>query len=397
MSQILEGIRVLDFSRYVAGAYAGMLLADVGAEVIRVERPGGAEDREIGPLAPNGESLPFALILQRNKKSITLNLLTKQGEKLLSQLVERSQVVIHNFAPGSGEAKALDYNTLAQIKEDIVVAAISGFGQYGPYAHRPCFDSIAQAMAGGMCFTGFPGNPPTKAGVLYIDLCTGLHAALGIMFALYNCQKTGVGQMIDIALFDVATSCLNSLGVGAEYKLSGATRPQIGNHAFYTFGDSFKAKDGWVMLSAPGNSIWKRFIRVLGKKELAQAQEFSDDMARFQNRELIRPVVSAWVAERTVDEVVKILDQARVPCGPVNTIVDMVADPQLQAREMIVDVEYPGIGNITLPGLAMKLSRTPGKIYKRPPKLGEHSHEIFCGLVGLSHEDFSELKSQGVV
>lgn len=252
-------------------------------------------------------------------------------------------------------------------------------------------------MAGAMPFTGFPGNPPTKAGVYYVDLCTGVHTALGIMLALYHLKETGLGQAIDVSLFDVATSCVNSMNVAAEYKVSGTVRPQIGNRSLYAFADSFQAKDGWVTIAVITNAAWKNFVRVIGKEELAEDNRFKDDMTRAQNSELICSVVSPWVAERTVEEVIGLLDGARIPCGKVNTIAEVVTDPQVKAREMLIDVEYPEVGKVPLPGVAIKLSQTPGKIVKRASLLGEDNFEVYCNLLGLSHQEFKELESHGVI
>ena len=397
MTAVLEGIRVLDFSRYATGPYATMLLADMGAEVIRVEKPGGAEDRELGPFAPGGENLPYGIIMARNKKGVTLDIKCAEGQELLEKLVQQSDVVVHNYVPGSAESSLLEYERLKQINPSIIVTAVSGFGQSGPYARKVCFDSVAQAMSGAMSYTGFPGNPPTRAALLVVDMSTAVYAALGTLFALYHRQRTGEGQMVDVAMLDTVVSFMNASGITAEYKLLGYVRQQQGNQSFYCFGDLFATTDGWVMLNVVGNSTWRRFCRMLGREEWVTDVRFKDNMARYDNRHLISPVVSAWMAERTTEQVMQILDRTRIPCGKVNSIPEMVADPQVQAREMSVNLDFPGVGQVPLPGVVTKLSATPGSIETRAPLVGEHNQQIYCELLGLSADELSVLCQKRVV
>lgn len=396
MEMALDGVRVLDFSRYGAGPYCGMVLADMGAEVIRVEKPGGEEDRKLGPFA-NGVSIPFSIILARNKKGITLNPRNEKGKEMLRKLAEHSDVVFHNFTVGAEEASLLSYDSLKEVNPAIIVASLTGFGTTGPYAQRTAFDSVAQALSGAMSYTGFPGSPPTRAAVAYVDFGTGTFAALSIVLALYHRQKTGKGQMIDLALIDTAVSWVASIGCAAEYKLLNYVRPQIGNHSFYNFSDLFKTKDGWVMISIIGTPLWKRLTRIIGKEEWVEDPRFRDDMDRFVNRHLFEPIISEWMAERTTQEVMNILEEARVPYGQVNNMAEMVADAQVKARELLVDVEYPGVGKVPLPGIVPKFSETPGRIQRRAPMVGEHNAEIYCSVLGLSPEELSQLEAEGVV
>ena len=397
MEKVLEGIRVLDFSRFAAGPYCGTLLADMGAEVIRIENPGGSEDRKLGPFAPNGESLPFSLVLPRNKKGITLKLRTDKGKEILKELVQRSDVVLHNFTSGSEEASILDYESLRGINPKVILVSVTGFGATGPFSQQPCFDSVAQALSGAMSYTGFPDNPPTRAAVAYVDFGTAVHAALGTVLALYHRMRTGEGQMVDLALMDVATSFVTAVGVVADYKILNYIRPQIGNHSFYNFSDCFQAKDGWLMISVIGNSIWRRFLKAIGREDLKDDPRFEDDMARFQNRQVIQTIVSQWMKARTVAEAIKQLDEARVPCSKVNNIAEMTDDPRVKARDMLVDLEYPEVGKVPVPGVTIKMSRTPGKIERPAPRVGEHNEEIYCDLLGFSSEKLSQLKADGIV
>ena len=397
MEMILDGVRMLDFSRYGAGPYCGMILADMGAEVIRVEKLGGEEDRKLGPFAPNGVSIPFTIILGRNKKGITLNMRKEKGKGILKKLIKHCDVVLHNFTAGAEEASLLSYDSLKEVNPAIIVASLSGFGNTGPYTQRPSFDSVAQAMSGAMSYTGFPGNPPTRGAPAYIDFGTGTYAALSIVLALYHRQRTGKGQGVDLALLDTAVSFVASIGCPAEVKLLDFVRSQIGNHSYYNLSDLFKTRDGWVMVSVIGTPLFKRLSKMIGREELGNDPRFADDMARFQNRHLLDPVIAQWMEQRTSEEVMRLLEEARVPCGQVNNMAEMMADPQVKAREMVVDVEYPEVGKVPLPGIVPKFSQTPGRIQRRAPMVGEHNSEIFCGLLGLSTEELSRLEAEGII
>lgn len=397
MDKILTGIRVLEFSNYLAGPYATTMLADMGAEVIKVERIGGEVDRELGPYAPNGESLIGGVVISRNKKGTTLNLRSEKGKEILHELVSCSDVVLHNFTSGSREAKALDYESLKKVNPTIILISISGFGMTGPYAGRPAFDSIAQALCGGMSYTGFPGNPPVKSAVNWVDYSTAIHAALGIMLALYHRSQTGKGQMIDLAMLDVAVAALGVAGVAAEYKLNGTIRQQIGNNSFYNFSNSFQSKDGWVMISAPGEALWRRLLETIGREDLKDDPRFKDDTTRGQNRDIIEPIVGAWTKERTTKEILEKLTQARVPCDQINNVAQMFEHPQIKARETLVDVEYPDIGMVPLTGITIKMSETPGTIETRAPQVGEHNQDVYGKLLGLTPQEISQLEAEGVI
>lgn len=397
MSKVLDGIKVLDFGRVIASAYCGTLLADMGADVIKVDRPGGEFDRFLGPLAPNGQALVYDLITPRNKKSITLDIRHPKGKTILEKLIKRSDVVVSGFTRPGNKLMGLEYDLLKKFNPGIIFVAISGFGQTGPYADRTSFDAIAQAESGAMSYTGFPGNPPTRGAVAFVDFGTAILGAYGVTLALFHRERTGVGQMVDVSLMDTALTYVAGMGVVAEYSLFKHIRPQIGNHSFYTFTDSFEAKDGWVMISAIGNNLWKRFMEVVGREDLIDDPRLQDDMGRFENRDLIRPIVSHWMSLHTVDEVLQMLEEARVPCGKVKTARDIIDDPHVRAREMLVDVEYPEVGSVPLPGVPVKLSETPGGIETPAAQLGEHNEEIYCSLLGYKNNDLVILKEEGVI
>jgi len=392
----LEGIRVLDLSRFQACPLCGMLLGDLGAEVIRIEEPGGAPDRTWGQCGPDGESLLYKVIC-RNKKCATLRINTPEGREILRELVKRSDVLLHNYTPGAPIAAEVDYERLKEVNEGIIVAALSGYGQYGPNAQRPGFDGTAQARSGGMVLTGFPGDPPIKTGVPFVDVSAGLFTTVAVLSALYHRQRTGKGQAIDVSLYDTATFIAQSMGTLLLYHFYGEIRRQIGNRGFHSYNACLEAKDGWVVLSVVTNSIWKRFTEKIGRPEMANDPRFGSDMDRFRNADLINEVVGEWVAARTVDELVKLCEQARVPCEPVQTIAQLLTDPQVQAREMVQYFDYPDLGKIPIPGIPMKLSLTPGSIRNHAPALGEHNEYVYCQLLSLSQEKVSSLKQQGVI
>jgi CoA:oxalate CoA-transferase len=397
-NKVLQDIRILDFSRYGAGPYGGMLLADMGAEVIKVERPGGEDDRQLGPFAPNGYSICYGIIFARNKKGITLNLRSPRGRELALKLVERFDVVLHNFPPGTKEANVLDYEALKKINPDIIVAPLTGFGQDGPWAERSCFDPIAQAESGGMSYCGFPGNPPTRSAIPYVDLGSGLAAALGIMFALYHREKTGQGQLVDIALMDVAVSFMAAMATPVEYELTGQVRPQQGNQSFYASpSNTFKAKDGWVFIATVGEALWRRWCQLVDRPELVDDPRFQSNMSRYQHYQYLNSIAEEWIKDKTVAEVMQILDKARIPCGRVNSVVEVMEHPQVKARQMLVEVDFPEVGQVPLPGIPIKLSLTPGGIERRAPMIGEHNQEIYGGLLGLPADDLTRLEKEGVI
>jgi CoA:oxalate CoA-transferase len=392
----LHGLRVLDLSRFQACPLCGMILADMGAEVIRIEEPQGAPDRTWGQLGPDGETLLYKIV-GRNKKGITLNLSTPDGTKIFSELVKRSDIVLHNFTPGAPMAKEVSFENLKAIKSSIIAVALSGYGQNGPDADKPCFDAVAQARSGGMVLTGFPGDPPLKTTVTYIDVSTGLFATIGVLLALHHRMKTGEGQLIDVSLFDTAVFATQALGALLLYELYGDIRRQVGNCGFHSYVGCFEVNDGWVVVGPATNTIWKRFVRAIGRSDMAEDVRFLNDMDRFKNAPLINSVVKEWGRSKTVAEVLTLLQEARVPCSVVNTVRELPNDVQVKAREMIRYVDYPGLGKIPVPGIPVKLSLTDGSIGTPAPALGEHNEEIYSGLLGISLPKIGDLKRSGVI
>ncbi|MFC2005646.1 CaiB/BaiF CoA transferase family protein [Chloroflexota bacterium] len=397
MKEVLQGIRVLDCSRYRAGPTSCQILGDMGAEVIRVERPGGEDDRRLQPYAGGGDD-SYTMFTCRNKKAITLNLLNQKGQEILKGLVKQSNVVVENFGPKVNERLGLDYESLKKVKPDIIVTSVSGFGQYGPYANRLGFDGIAQAMSGLMWITGFPQGLPQKVGISFIDSTTGIYGALGTLFAVYHHERTGEGQLVDVSLLDTAVSFMETFV--AEYEVAHEIHPQVGNsHTYASPVDAYKAKDGYFFLQIAGSAIWKRFAKFMGREELASDPKFRTDYdrARPENRQFFSDWLNEWAAEKTVDDVVNQFNEAGVPCGPVNTIPEAAADPHIRAREMLVEVEHPGVGKVPLIGIPIKLSKTPGKIKTISPTLGEHNEEIYCDLLGYTQQELVQFTEEGVI
>lgn len=393
----LKGIRVLDLSRFQSGPVCGMLLGDMGAEVIRVEEPEGAGDRSWGLLGPDGETLSYKIV-GRSRKGITLRLNTEEGIEIFRELAKRCDVVLHNFTPGTKLAEELSYDQLREINPRVIVAAVSGFGQNGPDAKLVCFDHNAQARSGGMILTGFPGDPPLKTTITYNDIGAGQCAALGILLALYHREKTGLGQAIDVSLFDMAVFATQCMGALLLYHVYGEIRKQVANRGFHSYIGVFEAKDGWVLITGTTNPIWKRLTRAIGREDMASDPRFAEnDMVRFDNADLIDEVLRKWVEQRTADEVLNILQEARVPCARVNTVGKLLGDPQVEAREMVKYIDYAGVGKLPVPGVPIKLSLTPGSISAPAPKVGEHNEEIYCGLLGFNSEKLSKLKQEGII
>ncbi len=396
MTLPLNGIRVLDFSHFQSGPCCGMLLADMGAEVIRVDPPGGGIDRTWGILGPDGETLTFKS-LARNKKGITLSWKNDEGKQILKELVKRSDVVLSNFAPGSPQAKELDHENLKAVNPRIITAAISGFGLYGPDSERVCFDPVAQARSGAMTLNGFPGDPPLKTTVPYVDLSSGISTALGILLALFHREKTGIGQAIDVALFDVSSFMTQSQGALLYYETFHRLREQYGNSSFNSYGTCLKAKDGWVMMVAGTDQIWRRLLKATGKEHMAEDPAFQAGGDRSEKAAIIDPLFQEWAGQRTVGEIMSLFDAERIPCSPVYSVDHLRGDAQVAAREMVVDVEYPSIGKMPLPGVFVKLSETPANIKFRSPAIGEHNTEIYQGLLGLSSMDMQKLEEKGAI
>jgi len=397
MAGPLTGIRVLDLGRFIACPFCGMLLADLGAEVIRVERSTGGIDRAYGLLTPGGDNYGF-VNQNRNKKGISLNFeKNAEAREILDELIKRSDVLIENFSPEAAKAIGITYENLKKVKPDIIFAHVSGFGPTGPYSHRIGYDQVAKAMSGSMTVSGFPGDP-CRDQVAWVDYSTACLTTVGVLAALYHRKITGEGQMIDTALLQTAVTYMAPY-IG-EYETGGVIRQQVGNRVYWIGpADLYQAKDGkWVMLAIFPDSIWRRFCRFIGREDLANDPRFQTDLARWEHRDILDPVVSEWVVSQTAEEVITLAEKIPIPCGICYQHTEVASDPHVKAREMLTEVPSPnGQGNVLVTGIPLRLSGTPLKIERSFPTIGQYNEEVYCGLLGYSGEDLAKLKEEGVL
>jgi crotonobetainyl-CoA:carnitine CoA-transferase CaiB-like acyl-CoA transferase len=390
----LAGIRVIDFGRFIAGPYCAMLLADMGADVIRVDRRHGSEDRYIAAITESGEGGGF-LSLNRNKRSLTLDTAKPESEEIIKRLVRGADVVVANLPMNVLKSMRLDYESLKATKPDIILARISTFGADGPYANRVGFDTVAQAMSGAMSLTGFPGAP-VRGIVPFADFGTALHTVFGVMVALYHRLQTGEGQIVDGSL--LATSITFVQGLLAERHVLGIERQQLGNASFYAApSDAYKTKDGWIVVSAVGNDMFARWARLVGHEDFITDPRFATDQLRADNCEAITKAMNTWLETRTTQEAILELAKSRVPAGPVLELDQVLEDPQVKTREMLRYVDHVGAAKpIPLADTAVQLSATPGGIRERAAALGEHTDEVLLEI-GYSDDEISALRAAEVV
>ncbi|TYP47436.1 CaiB/BaiF CoA transferase family protein [Thermosediminibacter litoriperuensis] len=390
----LSGIKVLDLSRVLAGPYCGMILADLGAYVVKIERPGRGDDsREFGPFV-NGESAYF-MSINRNKKSVTLNLKSPEGKEIFKELVKHFDVVVENFRPGTMEKLGLGYDVLKKINSRLIYAASSGFGYTGPYRERPAYDAIIQAMGGLMSITGFPGGKPTRVGASIADIATGMFCAIGVLAALVKRQVTGEGDMVDVAMLDSVVALLEN--AIARYEVTGELPKPLGNRhpSIFPF-ESFEAQDGDIIIAAGNDELWAKLCRAIGKEELANDPRFRTNQLRGQNYNEMKKILDDIIKTKTVEEWIKILEDAGVPCSPINTIDRVVQHPQVLARDMIVKVRHAVAGEIKMPGCPIKFASENPKIGPAPI-LAEHTEEVLKEFLGIGDEELARLKASGVI
>lgn len=392
MPGLLDGIRVIDFGRFIAAPYCAMLLADFGADVIRVERREGGEDRRLGPITASGEGGLF-LNLNRNKRGVTLDLGHPAAEAIIHRLVGSADMVIVNLPIGVMQKLKLDYERLRQIKPDIILVMASAFGPDGPYRDRIGFDGVVQAMSGAMSLTGFPG-PPVRSIVSWVDYGTALHAAFGAMAALYHRLQTGRGQVIDVSLLATGVTFMTPLL--AERRATGIRREQMGNTGYYTApSDAYRTRDGWILVPTIGDDMFRRWARLVGRTDLINDPRCRDDITRGNNAQLINEVMRDWCAARTRDEALGELERARIPCGPVYDLDEVLADPQVNARGLLREVEHDGNG-VPIAAPPLRLNETPAAIGRRAPRLGEHTDEVLREL-GFAAREIIAFRNEGVV
>ena len=397
MAGPLDGIKILDLTWVLSGPYASMVLCDLGAEVIKLERPpGGDVARTTLPLI-NGESGYFFSI-NRGKKSISIDLTQDQGKELFLRLIDTVDVLMENFTPGSMDGLGLGYETLHERNPRLVYAATSGFGQTGPDRLRPALDIVVQGMGGVMSITGHPGGPPVRPGLSLGDIAAGLFTAIGVLAALSERDRSGEGQLVDVSMLDCQVAILENAFM--RYFVTGEAPQPLGTrHPAATPFQAFPTKDGYMVLAVSWGveNQWELFCALIGTPELINDERFDTPHARTANHAELEPLLNEALAKRTTAEWLKEFDTIGLPCGPLNDIPAAAEHPQIKAREMLVEVEHPVIGTLPLANSPLKLSRTPAGIKGPSPAMGEHTDGVLRELLGLSDEELARLREAEVV
>ncbi len=395
MDKPLTGLKVIDLSRFIAGPYCTMKLGDMGAEVIKVETPGKGDDsRELGPPFLEGESA-YYLSFNRSKKSITLNMREAKAKEILRQLIADADIFVENFRIGVTEKMGLTYEDVRKIKEDIIYCSITGYGHNSPYREKPSFDVMVQGEAGLMSITGFPDGPPQRLGVAIADILGGFHAVEGILLALLAKNKTGQGQFIDVSLMDSIIAILTYQA--GNYLATGQAPQRVGNrHPMITPYESFETADGYVIFAVGNQRLWENFVKVLGREDLNADPRFADMKSRNQHPAELKAIIEEITRQKKTEAWVAVMEEAGVPCGRIRTIDQVLTDPHVAVREMVVEREHPLAGPIKLIGVPTKLSLTPGAVTLPPPTLGQHTEEILTAL-GYSKDEIAKMQEQGII
>lgn len=399
----LEGIRILDLTQIFAGPYCSMLFADMGAEVIKIEPPKGELIRDNPPLVKEGEGGPhdrsrsgYFLTLNRNKYGITLNLKHPKAVSIFKDLVKIGDIVLENYAPGVMKRLGIDYTVLKEVNPRIIMASISGFGQWGPYSERLSFDVIAQAMSGMMSITGQPDSPPTKVGTSLGDVNASVHAAFAIMVALWHRERTEVGQYLDISMQEAMVSILEG----------GVVRWTVGKELLTPIGSmnpheapmaAFRCKDGYIIIATVGDEHWQRFCRAINRPDWAADPQYRTKRQRWERKYILQEEVEKITTQYTVKEVGEMMDRERVANSPILNIKEVVEDPHLNARGYFLEIEHPIIGKAKIPGIPFKLSATPGKVERPSPLVGEHNEFILGKYLGINRAEVRKLAAEGVI
>lgn len=394
MSKVLEGIRVLDFGRYIAGPFCASLLSDMGAEVIRIEKVQGSEDRFVSPVTDTGDG---ALYMQmgRNKLGMTLNPMKPEGREIVRKLVATADVVVANLPPDTLQAMGLDYDSLKAVRPDIILTMISAFGTGGPYSNRVGFDGLGQAMSGAMFMSGTP-EQPVKSYAPFIDFGTASLSAVGTMAALFERQRTGKGQVVEASLFNTALTMMNGTLIEqsmiAPNRVATLNRSQTSGPA-----DTFKTRDGWVLIQSVGGPLFERWVELMGEPHWLDDARFKDDISRGNNGALISDRLARWCAERSSQQVLTEMETARIPAGPVMSPQQVLDDPHAAARKVFNYLDYPGAAK---PAPVMQtpfsLSETPAEIHRRAPTLGEHTDQLMKQL-GYSDTEIQRLRANRII
>lgn len=391
----LGDLLVLDLTRILSGPFATMTLADLGADVIKIEQPGTGDDtRQWGPPFQGGEAAYF-LSVNRNKRSLAVDLKTAEGLQIVQELARRADVVVENFRPGTAARLGLGYEDLSRENPGLVYASISGYGQTGPDAERAGYDAIAQARSGIMSVTGEPDGPPVRVGVSSADLVAGMWASIGILAALHEKQRTGSGQWVDISLLDGSVSWLTYVSSG--YFASGEIPKRYGSaHPTIAPYQAFPTADGFVMVAVGNDSLWRKYAAAIGRQDLAEDERFATNPSRVAWRETLVPLLEQAMRTRTTAEWVAALDESGVPVGPIQTVDEALRDPQVLARNMVSELVHPTAGPMKVVGCPVRLTRTPPSVRTAPPLLGQETDEIL-GELGFNAERIRALHTSGAV
>jgi formyl-CoA transferase len=396
----LAGVRIIELGQLLAGPFTGRLLGDLGAEIIKVEAPGQPDPmRDWGHARYHERSLWWP-VLSRNKKCVTLNLRTERGQELLLELVRRSDVVVENFRPGTLERWNLGFDRMREVNEGIILARVSGYGQTGPYAGRAGFASVSEAMGGLRYINGFPDEPPPRIGISLGDSLAGLFAAQGVLAALYKRDALGFrrGQIVDASILEACFALLE--GTVPEYDRLGIVREPSGTSLKgIAPSNIFRSRDGkWMVIAANQNQLFRRLCEAMGRPELADDERFETHLARGENQEELDGMIGDWAAQHEAEQIDRVLNDAKVVCGPIYTIADIFQDPQFKARDMLIPHQDPEFGEYIGPGIVPKLSETPGEVrWSATWEEGSHNDEIYGDLLGLSPEERDELRQEGVL
>lgn len=397
MAKALDGIRVLDFTRMYGGPLGTMILAELGADVIKLEVPGGGDAiRTTAPLTEGQESYRF-VSLNRGKRGITLNLDSQEGRRICKELVGKCDVLVENFTPGVMDRYGLGYEQLKSYNPRLIYASISGFGHTGPYRSRVAFDTIIQAMGGIISVNGFPDSPPIKVGPAIADFLGGIFSVIAILAALQHRNRTNEGQLIDLSMQDCVWY-ITAIQFLPLYILTGKEPQRLGNRQIeVTPFNIYKAKDGYIVIGIVTVAQWHRLLEVIGREDLKDVPEYASQATRIEYADQIEAIVESWTKERTVDEMLKILGAADLACSPVPTFGRVASDPQLASRNMVVDVEQLISGRLRVPGSVFKMSQTPGDPTQPAPFLGQHNLEVYSELLGYDQKTIDRLQREGII
>lgn len=403
----LNHLRILDLSRVLAGPWCGQNLADLGADVIKIERPGKGDDtREWGPpflknaQGDNTTEAAYYLAINRNKRSITLDISTPEGQSVIKKLVATSDVVIENYKVGQLKKYGLDYDSLKEIKKDLIYCSITGFGQTGPYAQRPGYDFIVQGMGGFMSVTGerddLPGGGPQKAGVAITDIFTGMYATTSILAALAHRDKTGEGQSIDMALLDVQVAIMANMA--SNYLTTGVAPKRWGNaHPNVVPYQTFQTQDGWIIVATGNDSQYRKFVEAGGSPEMASDPRFLTNPLRIQNRDELIPMLREMTLKKSKQAWISLLEKVGVPCGPINDLSEVFENEQVIARNIKQTIHHPMGDMVNLVASPMRLSKTPATIRTPPPTLGQHTDEILEKELGIDSATIAQWRNQNII